>query len=64
MNKEESYIKGQFALENTFNFECQGYHPNNPMYDVMFNSYTKSDTISTNDLRKTDDWEPGFYMEK
>jgi hypothetical protein len=63
MNKEESYIKGNFALENTFDFECQGYHPNNPMYDVMFNTYTKSDTISSNDLRNTDDWEPGFYVE-
>ena len=30
MNKEESYIKSVFALENTFEFECQGYHPNNP----------------------------------
>ena len=63
MNKEESYIKGKFALENTFDFECQGYHPNNPMYDVMLNPYKKADTISTNDLRNTDDWEPGFYIE-
>ena len=63
MNKEESYIKGAFALENTFDFECQGYHPNNPMYDVMFNTYTKSDTISSTDLRNTDDWDPGFYVE-
>ena len=63
MNKEESYIKGNFALENTFDFECQGYHPNNPIYDIMFNTYTKSDTISSNDLRNTDDWDPGFYVE-
>ncbi len=63
MNKEESYIKGQFALENTFDFECQGYHPNNPMYDIMLNPYTKAETISTNDLRNTDDWELGFYIE-
>jgi hypothetical protein len=62
MNKEESYIKGHFALENTFDFECQGYHPNNPMYDVMFNTYTKSNTISSLDLRNTDDWDPGFYV--
>lgn len=63
MNKEENYIKGHFALENTFEFECQGYHPNNPMYDVMFNSYQKSDTLSTMDLKSTDDWGPGFYIE-
>jgi len=63
MNKEESYIKGKFALENTFDFECQGYHPNNPMYDVMLNPYKKAETISSLDLRNTDDWEPGFYIE-
>jgi len=63
MNKEESYIKGKFALENTFDFECQGYHPNNPMYDVMLNPYKKADTISSLDLRNTDDWKPGFYIE-
>ena len=28
MNKEESYIKSAFGLENTFEFEWQGYHPN------------------------------------
>ncbi len=63
MNKEESYIKGKFALENTFDFECQGYHPNNPMYDVMLNPNKKAETISSLDLRNTDDWEPGFYIE-
>jgi len=36
---------------------------NNPMYDVMLNPYKKAETISTNDLRNTDDWEPGFYIE-
>ena len=34
-DKEESYFKG-FALSNTFDFECQGYHPNNPIYDAMY----------------------------
>ena len=36
-NTEESYVKNKFALENIFDFECQGYHPNNPTYDAMFN---------------------------
>jgi hypothetical protein len=62
MNKEENYIKGQFALENTFDFECQGYHPNNPIYDMMFQSGYKSQTVSTSDLRDTHDWDPGFYV--
>lgn len=63
MNSEETYIKGTFALENTFEFECQGYHPNNPVYDAMFSSFQKAKTTSTNDLRNTDSWDPGFYIQ-
>lgn len=61
-DKEESYFKG-FALSNTFDFECQGYHPNNPLYDAMFNIYAKANTESSLDLRNTDDWGPEFYYE-
>ncbi|MDH3855161.1 MAG: hypothetical protein OES27_03460 [Nitrosopumilus sp.] len=60
-NSEESYVKNKFALENIFDFECQGYHPNNPMYDVMFN-VEKADTPSTFDLRNTDQWSPNFTV--
>ena len=60
-NSEESYVKNQFALENIFNFECQGYHPNNPMYDAMFD-VKKADTQSTFDLRNTDQWSPNFTI--
>jgi len=59
MNKEESYVKGTFALENTFNFECRGYTPNNPLYDAMFVT-THAKTQSSKDLRLTDSWGPGF----
>ena len=58
-NNEESYVKNKFALENIFDIECQGYHPNNPTYDAMF-STEKADTTSTFDLRDTQDWSPGF----
>ena len=61
-NKEESYVKNKFALENIFDFECQGYHPNNSTYDVMFD-VPKADTIDTNDLRNTDNWPRGFFVE-
>lgn len=61
-NKEESYVKEIFALENTFDFECSGYTPNNPSYDLMFDTaYAK--TSSTNDLRSTDTWGSGFKVE-
>ena len=60
-DKEESFFKG-FSLTNEFHLECQGYHPNNPVYDAMFNTYAKADTTSTKDLRNTDTWKPGFYI--
>lgn len=60
MNKEESYVKGTFALENTFQFECRGYTPNNPVYDAMFKPTSYAETPSTKDLRLTDSWGPGF----
>ena len=58
-DKEESYIKNKFALENIFDFECQGYHPNNPTYDAML-EVEKADTISSKDLRNTQDWRSDF----
>jgi len=57
-NKEETYFKGQ-ALSNTFEFECQGYHPNVPIYNAMSDTY-KSDTQSTLDLRDTQTWSDAF----
>ena len=61
-NSEESYVKNKFALENIFDFECQGYSPNNPIYDAMFNT-EKANTESSKDLRNTQKWAPGFFVE-
>lgn len=63
MNVEENYIKKVFALENTFEFECQGYHPNNPWFDKMFDT-SKSKTQSSLDLYNRNDWPDGFYVKK
>ena len=60
-DKEESYFKG-FALSNTFDFECQGYHPNNPIYDAMY-EVESGNNISSMDLRDTQDWARGFYSQ-
>jgi len=60
-DKEESYFKG-FALSNTIDFECLGYHPNNPIYDAMFETTTYAKTLNTGDLRDTSDWGPGFTI--
>ncbi len=57
-NKEETYFKGH-ALSNTFEFECQGYHPNDPIYNVMFDT-DKADTQSSSDLRDTQTWSDAF----
>jgi len=62
-NTEESYVKNKFALESVFDFECQGYTPNNPVYDTMF-SVPQANTESTKDLRNTDRWSPQFTMQK
>ncbi len=53
-DKEDGYFKG-FALANIIDFECLGYHPNNPVYDTMFES-EKANTTSSKDLRNTQDW--------
>ena len=60
-NKEESYAKNKFALENLFEFECQGYHPNNPTYDAMY-TVKQADTESSKDLRNTDRWSSLFTV--
>jgi len=60
-NKEESYVKNKFALENLFEFECQGYTPNNPTYDAMF-SVEQANNESSNDLRNTDRWSSLFTV--
>ena len=61
-NSEESYVKNKFALENIFDFECQGYHPNNPAYDAMY-KVEKANTPSSKDLRNTQDWRSDFTSE-
>jgi len=54
-NKEETYFKGH-ALANTFEFECHGYQPYDPIYNAMFYIYDKADTLSSLDLRETQTW--------
>ena len=62
-NKEESYAKNKFALETLFDFECQGYHPNNPTYDAMY-TVEQANNESSLDLRNTDRWSPLFTVRK
>ncbi len=59
-DKEDGYFKG-FALANIIDFECLGYHPNNPAYDAMF-EVEKAKNIKSSDLRNTQDWGEDFYV--
>jgi len=48
-----------FALENTFEFECRGYHPINPSYDAM----SKPDHLENNNNKywpETQRWSDEF----
>jgi hypothetical protein len=54
-NKEETYFKGH-ALSNTFEFECLGYNPHDPIKNVMFDTFDNVDTISSLELRDTQTW--------
>ncbi|PIW31676.1 MAG: hypothetical protein COW27_06130 [Nitrosopumilales archaeon CG15_BIG_FIL_POST_REV_8_21_14_020_37_12] len=60
-NVEETYFK-VFPLTNVFEFECTGYKPYDPVSEKMSKSYTKANTMSTSDLRKTHQWGPDFYV--
>jgi len=60
-DKEDGYFKG-FALANIIDFECTGYHPNNPTYDEMF-AVEPADLKSSFDLRNTDQWGPNFTVQ-
>ncbi len=59
-NAEEGYVGANgFALVSVYDIECNGYHPTNPSMDKMhITEHAK--TLSSNDLRPTDKWGPGF----
>ena len=58
-DNEEGYTGKGFVYVDQFTFECDGYTPNNPAMDKMHTT-EHAKTISSNDLKSTDKWEPGF----
>ena len=48
-DKEEGWFGKGFATVDKFKFQCQGYHPLNPLMDFD-NSHEEADTISSMDL--------------
>jgi len=56
-DKEEGWTttKG-FATIDEFEFECNGYKPNNPLFDLMKTNGYKANTQSSQDLKDTQPW--------
>ena len=59
LDNEEGYTGKGIVYVDQFTFECDGYTPNNPSLDKMHTT-EHAKTISSNDLKSTDKWEPGF----
>lgn len=61
-DNEEGYTGKGFAVVDQFTFECEGYEPVNPAMDKL-KIVEHAETISSSDLRSTDQWEPGFKQQ-
>ena len=56
-DKEEGWTTSKgFATIDEFEFECSGYKPNNPLFDLMKTNGYKANTVSSLDLRDTQTW--------
>ncbi len=58
-DKEEGWTTSKgFAIIDEFEFECNGYQPNNPLYDLMKTNGYRASTQSSLDLDKNiETWE-------
>ncbi len=57
-DKEEGWTTSKgFATVDVFEFSCDGYEPNNPLYDLMKTNGYRVDIPSTSDLDNTQTWE-------
>ena len=61
-DNEEGYTGKGFVLVDQFSFECKGYTPMNPAMEQLKLTETPNatKTISSTDLRNTDQWAPEF----
>ncbi len=56
-DKEEGWTTSKgFAIIDEFEFGCNGYQPNNPLYDLMKTNGYHASTESSLDLRDTQTW--------
>ncbi len=60
-DKEEGWTTSKgFAIIDEFEFSCNGYKPNNPLFDLMKTNGYKADTQSSLDLRDTQTWSDAY----
>ncbi|QMU55133.1 MAG: hypothetical protein GKS07_09740 [Nitrosopumilus sp.] len=56
-DKEEGWTTSKgFTTIDEFEFECNGYTPNNPLFDQMNSNVSKADTQNSMDLKDTQTW--------
>ena len=56
-DKEEGWTTSKgFATIDEFEFECSGYKPNNPLFNLMKTNGYKANTVSSQDLKDTQPW--------
>lgn len=60
-DNEEGYTGKGFAIVDQFSFECSGYTPLNPAMDAM-KKVESAKTMSSFDLKTTDQWTQGFKV--
>ncbi|QMU53438.1 MAG: hypothetical protein GKS07_08030 [Nitrosopumilus sp.] len=60
-DKEEGWFTSKgFATVDQFQFACNGYKPNNPVFDAVNSSDEKADTQSSLDLKNTQTWADSY----
>jgi hypothetical protein len=64
-DNEEGYTGKGFVLVDQFSFECKGYTPHNPAMEQLKLDKTPNatKTISSSDLKSTDQWESSFKIQ-
>ena len=60
-DKEEGWTTSKgFATIDEFEFECNGYKPNNPLFDLTKTNGYQANTQSSQDLKDTQSWSDLF----
>jgi len=53
--------KTKFAIVDIYEFQCRGYNPNTPLFEILIQKVQKGDTTSTLDLKEGLTWKDIDY---